>query len=211
MRALFFACLRAVIKFSKKSTAQGLKSIIIYTFFASFAAQNCYLIIDHVNNASGSRSDWRQHGVTKSTFCLLVCLFFRLHNSPYFCVFKYARAVKRGWKQRARLGRDAKNTDCPFCIRYIRSNYPLLPATGNSHWLNFDASCQVMFSTSHSRWSIPWWIAKAVRCKMTDVDRLDLLARIGICFKIGAEGSFGVATQRKGCFLCSTNRIWQKP
>ena len=46
---------------------------------------------------------------------------------------------------------------------------------------------------------------------MTDVDRLDLLARIGICFKIGAEGSFGVAAQRKGCFLCSTNRIWQKP
>ena len=34
----------------------------------------------------------------------------RLQNSPYFCVFKYARAVKRGWKQRARLGRDAKNT-----------------------------------------------------------------------------------------------------
>ena len=46
---------------------------------------------------------------------------------------------------------------------------------------------------------------------MTDVDRLDLLARIGICFEIGAEGSFGVATQGKGCFLCSTNRIWQKP
>ena len=46
---------------------------------------------------------------------------------------------------------------------------------------------------------------------MTDVDRLDLLARIGICFKIGVEGSFAVATQGKGCFLCSTNRIWQKP
>ena len=46
---------------------------------------------------------------------------------------------------------------------------------------------------------------------MTDVDRLDLLARIGICFKIGAEGSFGVAAQGKGCFLCSTNRISQKP
>ena len=46
---------------------------------------------------------------------------------------------------------------------------------------------------------------------MTDVDRLDLLARIGICFKIGAEGSFGVATQGKGSFLCSTNRILQKP
>ena len=42
---------------------------------------------------------------------------------------------------------------------------------------------------------------------MTDVDRLDLLARIGICFKIGAGGSFGVTTQEKGCFLCSTNRI----
>ena len=37
---------------------------------------------------------------------------------------------------------------------------------------------------------------------MTDVDRLDLLARIGICFKIGAEGSFGVAAQGKGCFSC---------
>ena len=47
---------------------------------------------------------------------------------------------------------------------------------------------------------------------MTDVDRLDFLARIGIiCFKIGAEGSFGVAIQGKGCFLCSTNRILQKP
>ena len=53
------------------------------------------------------------------------------------------KGLERGWKQRARLGRDAKNTDCPFCIRYIRSNYPLLPATGNSpNWLNLDASCQ---------------------------------------------------------------------
>ena len=38
---------------------------------------------------------------------------------------------------------------------------------------------------------------------MTDVDRLDLLARIGICFKIGAEGSFGVAAQGKGSDVCS--------
>ena len=37
---------------------------------------------------------------------------------------------------------------------------------------------------------------------MTDVDRLDLLARTGICFKIGAEGSFRVAFQGKGCFSC---------
>ena len=42
---------------------------------------------------------------------------------------------------------------------------------------------------------------------MTDVDRLDLLARIGICFKIGAEGCFEIAAQGKGRFLCSTDRI----
>ena len=70
----------------------------------------------------------------------------RLQNSPYFCVFKYARAVKKNvWNEAENRERDwgetLKNTDCPFCIRYIRSNYPLLPATGNSHWLNFDASC----------------------------------------------------------------------
>ena len=58
-----------------------------------------------------------------------------------------ARAVKQKvWNEaenRERdLGRDAKNTDCLFCRRYFRSNYPLLSATGNSHWLNFDASCQ---------------------------------------------------------------------
>ena len=58
--------------------------------------------------------------------------------------------------------------DCN-CIRYIRSNYPLLPFTGNSHWLNFDASCQVMFPTSHSRYSVPSWIE--------DVNCLDLLAQ----------------------------------
>ena len=43
------------------------------------------------------------------------------------------KGLERGWKQIARLRRDAKNADCPFCIRYIRSNYPLLPPTGNSH------------------------------------------------------------------------------
>ena len=43
---------------------------------------------------------------------------------------------------------------------------------------------------------------------MTDVDCLDLLAQgTGICFKIGAEGSFGVAAQGKGCFLCPTNSL----
>ena len=32
------------------------------------------------------------------------------------------KGLERGWKQRARLGRDAKNTDCPFCIRCFCSN-----------------------------------------------------------------------------------------
>ena len=96
-----------------------------------------------------------------------------LENSPSFCVFKYLRGSSQtkgrewGWKQRARLGRDAKNSDCLFCIRHIRSNYPLLPATGNSHWLNFDASCQVVFSTSHSEYSVPWWIAVKWRMLIT--------------------------------------------
>ena len=99
-----------------------------------------------------------------------------LENSPYFCVFKYLRASsqtkgrKRGWKERARLGSDAKNTDCPFCIRHIRSNYPLLPATGNSHWLNFDASCQqAVNKLSNSVFSKSFGIFRTVlnRCKLT--------------------------------------------
>ena len=83
----------------------------------------------------------------------------RLQNSPYFCVFKYERAVKQKvWNEAENRERDwgeTLKTDCPFCIRYFRSNYPLLPATGNSQWLNFDGSCQIMFSTSHSRYSLP--------------------------------------------------------
>ena len=47
---------------------------------------------------------------------------------------------------------------------------------------------------------------------MTDADRPGFArARIGICCKIGAEGSFAVAAQGKGYFLCPTNRLWQKP
>ena len=34
----------------------------------------------------------------------------RLQKSPYFRVCMYVRVVERGWKRRARLGRDAKNT-----------------------------------------------------------------------------------------------------
>ena len=50
-------------------------------------------------------------------------LYNRLQNSPYFCVFKYARAVKQKvWNEAENRERDwgetLKNTDCPVCIRY---------------------------------------------------------------------------------------------
>ena len=47
---------------------------------------------------------------------------------------------------------------------------------------------------------------------MTGVDWLDLLAQeLGFVLKIGAEGSFRVAAEGKGCFLCPTNSvIYQK-
>ena len=48
----------------------------------------------------------------------------------YFRVFKYARVVKQKvWnttENRERdLGRDAKNTDCPFCIFFSLASHPL--------------------------------------------------------------------------------------
>ena len=75
------------------------------------------------------------------------------------CESNQTKGLERGWKQRARLGRDAKNTDGRFGINFnwiTRFNL----ATGNSHWLNLDASCQVMFTTSHSRCSQQWWFSK---------------------------------------------------
>ena len=46
----------------------------------------------------------------------------RLQNSPYFCTFKYERTsqtkgLERGWKQRARLGKDAQ---MPWRVRLAR-------------------------------------------------------------------------------------------
>ena len=43
----------------------------------------------------------------------LCCIYFRLQNSPYFlhiqvCASSQTKGLERGWKQRARLGRDAK-------------------------------------------------------------------------------------------------------
>ena len=64
------------------------------------------------------------------------------------------RGLEWGWKRRPRLGRDAKNTDRPFCIRYIfvriiRFFQPrqFLLAKWSCKLLT---SCQVMFPTSHS-------------------------------------------------------------
>ena len=54
------------------------------------------------------------------------------------CESNQTKGLERGWKQRARLGRDAKNTDGRFGINFkwiTRFNL----ATGNSHWLNLDA------------------------------------------------------------------------
>ena len=85
--------------------------------------------------------------------------------------------LNKSWKRRARLGRDTKNTDCRFLLRYIRSNCPLLPAMGNSHWLNFDASSwetvklclqQVIFN----KWcSLPWWIHWPLGCSVAKESR----------------------------------------
>ena len=49
------------------------------------------------------------------------------------------------------MGRDAKKYDRPPCICQIRSKFPVLPATGNSHWSNSDAICHQMSITPHQK------------------------------------------------------------
>ena len=49
------------------------------------------------------------------------------------------------------MGRDAKKYDCPPSIYQIRSELPVLPATGNSHWSNPDAICHQMTVTPHQK------------------------------------------------------------
>ena len=93
---------------------------------------------------------------------------YRLQNSPYFCVIKFLRTIKQ--KVWSETGRKAKNTDCPFCVRYICSNYLLLPATCNSHWLNFDGSCQ-----------------QAVKCLQQVIRALDAFSFSLICESIAAQ------------------------
>ena len=86
----------------------------------------------------------------------------RLQNSPYFCVFKYARAVKQKvWNEAENRERDWRET---LKIRTVRFAYVIF--VGITHFsfshgqfplakfrCKLSPSCQVMFSTSHSRCS----------------------------------------------------------
>ena len=98
------------------------------------------------------------------------------------------------------LGRYAKNTDCLFCKRYFRSNFLLLSATANSYWLNFDASCQVMFSTSHSRCSLPWWIAKAFAVKWQMLIAWICSQELGFVLKSEQSEALELLLRRKDVF-----------
>ena len=89
--------------------------------------------------------------VTDNTRVFLIIL----QNSPYFLRTKVrassqTKSLERDWGETLKI-----RTDRFAYRRYIPSNYPLLSATGNSHWLNFDASCKVMFTPNHSRSSQP--------------------------------------------------------
>ena len=91
----------------------------------------------------------------------------RPQNSPYFWVFKYARAVKQKvWKEAENGERDWGNTLKIRTVRFAyvifvritrfsqpRAEFPLTKSR-----CKLSTSCQVMFSTSHSRYSVPWWI-----------------------------------------------------
>ena len=148
--------------------------------------------------------------------CYLSPTCFRLQNSPYFCVFKYARAVKQNvWNEAENRERDWGETlkirtvrfAYVIFVRIIRFSQPRAIPIGYVSMQVVTKLSSNVFNKSFALFpTVMKIIAKAFAViKMRDVDRLDLLARIGICFKIGAEGSFGFATQGKGCFLCSTN------
>ena len=64
------------------------------------------------------------------------------------------------WKRRVRLGRDAKNTGLSVLHTLysfelpVSSNHEQFPLT--KLWCKLLTSCQVMFPTSHFRFSLPW-------------------------------------------------------
>ena len=63
------------------------------------------------------------------------------------------------------MGTGAKNYDYPPSIYQIRSELPVLPVTGNSHWSNPDAICHQMTVTPHQKHkeadSMPFEILKS--------------------------------------------------
>ena len=83
-------------------------------------------------------------------------LFDRLQNSRIFCERERrdhirTKGLERVKKRRGGMVRDAKKYGCPPCIYQIRSELPVLPATGNSHWSNPDAICHQMSITPHQK------------------------------------------------------------
>ena len=94
------------------------------------------------------------------------------------------------------MGRTLKNTTVrhPY-IKFACSKLPVLPATGNSHWFNSDATCHQMSITPHQK----------------DTDNAVACEQSRICFEITAKGSCGVASQRKRCFWCAAYGFWKRP
>ena len=73
----------------------GISSLILSLFSVVFQIHNTFiflstrLFVEELN-----RGLWNLH-IKQKDYCMTYTLFFRLQNSPYFCVFKYARAVKQ--------------------------------------------------------------------------------------------------------------------
>ena len=88
----------------------------------------------------------------------------RLQNSPYFCVFKYAPAVKQKvWNEAENREQDwgemlKIRTVCFAYAILILFELPASASHGQFPLAKFrcklSPSCQVMFSTSHSRYSV---------------------------------------------------------
>ena len=81
----------------------------------------------------------------------------RLQNSRIFCEREQrdhirTKGLERVKKRRGGMVRDAKKYGCPLCIYQIRSELPVLPATGNSHWSNRDAICHQIAITPHQKY-----------------------------------------------------------
>ena len=61
------------------------------------------------------------------------------------------KGLERARTIRVRLGRYAKQYDCPLAIHQICSEFRVPPLTGNSHWLNCDIICHHVFIAPHQK------------------------------------------------------------